>query len=129
MSATGRTSKVEEESQCRGIGTLGQLHIFPSEDIWSVGCNVFTLREEEVVVARVGELEGHLWQVGIGLNLNLHMISLRATGSKLSINVELALPLRATQTLRKSQFIGITTVGSGAIINWAPTIVGKVITE
>ena len=85
---------------------------------------------EEVGVAGIGQLNGHAGAVVVGQHLQLEVVGLRATSSKLSVDMELALPLASTHALGQRNLIGVAIVGGhGLSSKCRPAVVGKPVTE
>ena len=84
---------------------------------------------EEVGVARVGELDGHLRAVVVGLHHEVEVVGLRGKCRELGVDVELSLPLATANTLGKRNLVGVAALSSLGVGNRAPAVVGKPVTE
>ena len=80
------------------------------------------LLEEEVVVARVGQFEGHLRHVVVGFHHQVEVILLAGRCGQFGVDVELCLPLRCTDVFGQVYLIGVAVVGGFVVGDLMPII-------
>ena len=88
-----------------------------------------TTLAEEVRVTTVGELDGHLRTIVVGLHHQIEVVSLRGAGGELGVNVELTLPLRAAHAFRKGDLVAVAIVDALLVGNLRPAVVCKPVAE